>query len=1588
LNLPPNQSNTRHGLEDQFISKRPALSFDGFQGTSTNGLSLEQLMLQLFTEQSQLRDSKKVLVDRLYQYSTINLKQNTTCRYDVTENATILEAQAFIGLLSLLRDKNIDLLNNPNVIDSLNVTSAHFKAVSRLKASLQRVRIISDYQFIWRPTKNKDAQGNTISDPTCNSYTNDDFNIWRMTESLMLFNRAWDLYLALENAYEFYGMEISFSNNLLSAAEKDSVNNYIRKRTQDLATVTTTSPIYNGISLAFPDTRLDRVQAGNWPYICYAGVAYSMINLNGYSGGFTYSNYPYSGKAFLAEFTNKLKYEWTGTPEYRRIAYWYYQSGGGNKYWAEGPMYFKLALGAAIPVWHSIRLNNNLTAENAIPGWIDPALDPFRDDKFINPIKWLGNIMSPENESPPIDDSNTSFSLLTQYMNWDVSYGSQEVASIWARLKSKMPKIPNDKRYHPYYNLLELAIPQNLDPAANSDNELIINANISSSYTSETDEQQATLTYRDNSGKHHYLFLNGEHDHAITSGEGHEQPDQLQLLYSVNGKSILKDAGYDSAKERDNSTKNDFYHHNVPYITKIKSNIVSQDGGFASPYLPYTSPQSILSPITNSLVEIKKDANGLIPDPKRKMSLHQPAYTFLEENNDHFTILRGKTNHVQLEGVQIARIANDYERTVIFVKDNEPYLIDINQLLNRGDVQAANNIAEPNFYLARFLAFASPDYTDEYSMSYTIPFIGSEDSTHISNFVKLNSTSISATQKAYELNTDGSNFSFSIGKNFNSGLIKVNNQIESSLLIRNESVYEKSGSKKEQVSRVKLVAENAVEIENYNFHGYNENSLQFVKEIYAKQSFVGVFKADASEQLKDLFKYESVDLNTKNMVTMYFIEKNASEMDVVVTYSNDNVGNQIINLNYPAKSIALIQFANTKKGYSFFQLEKMNNSWGVKSSYNNNLYVTTNSTMTVGHLMESEGVAIADNVTLTINGGNTLQDIPIVFGNNSKIKFTTSQVNLQNVTFSPIISTNYYSIESTSPASIKIPNMSKVTVEGRVTFTGYRLQIDQGGELEIKDGSLASFTDSFSFLNYGTTKIGAGVTMNLKNFSNYSSSNTLINTNNESRTYFNISSGGVINFGGLATVKGTTFRRKTTSNFSYVGISGSAVRSFENVAIEGSQYGILVSNVPSGKVSFKSITGNNNFYSTIKANNAVFTLDGIITTNSVQDGLAAYSASTIKLTGYHSYENSLIGIRAAQYSTVTNGNEINRLPLDLSIINNTRGIHVYTNGDVNLLGTELEPLMVWLNRRTDNVYNVDDYDLYATLDGKITLSYYQNIGNISIYEDAPEDVNLINPIPSSGFQNNGYAKVNDDEGLIETNRTNSAKSKKDLLKNYRLLLKESSKQALADYLNVNKNHSSHDIKSTAEVLFVLHASQSSDFVWVNSYDKLSRLKSLNDEDAVLIAEQLFYYYTNTEPQQTESAYWLKQLKKMGHELYETGIFDVLYDQAAFNQEVAETEETEQVESEKNTILAYPNPFNPTTSLKLSLKNKAQVQIQVFDIMGRLVQTLANNEQWQSGTHEVQFDASRLASGMYFARTQILESGKAVQTQVTKLMLIK
>jgi hypothetical protein len=82
------------------------------------------------------------------------------------------------------------------------------------------------------------------------------------------------------------------------------------------------------------------------------------------------------------------------------------------------------------------------------------------------------------------------------------------------------------------------------------------------------------------------------------------------------------------------------------------------------------------------------------------------------------------------------------------------------------------------------------------------------------------------------------------------------------------------------------------------------------------------------------------------------------------------------------------------------------------------------------------------------------------------------------------------------------------------------------------------------------------------------------------------------------------------------------------------------------------------------------------------------------------------------------------------------------------------------------------------------------------------------------------------------------------------------------------------------------------------------------------------------------------------------------------------------------IFAYPNPFNPVTTLSYNLPEKSKVSLKVYHLHGQLVAKLVDG--WRDkGLHEVTFDASHLASGMYFYN---LTSGTYSTTR--KMILIK
>jgi photosystem II stability/assembly factor-like uncharacterized protein len=61
---------------------------------------------------------------------------------------------------------------------------------------------------------------------------------------------------------------------------------------------------------------------------------------------------------------------------------------------------------------------------------------------------------------------------------------------------------------------------------------------------------------------------------------------------------------------------------------------------------------------------------------------------------------------------------------------------------------------------------------------------------------------------------------------------------------------------------------------------------------------------------------------------------------------------------------------------------------------------------------------------------------------------------------------------------------------------------------------------------------------------------------------------------------------------------------------------------------------------------------------------------------------------------------------------------------------------------------------------------------------------------------------------------------------------------------------------------------------------------------------------------------------------------------------------------------YPNPFNPTTNIKFSIPKAAFVTLAVYDMLGREIQTLVN-ENLSPATYEVKWDAAKFSSGIYF-----------------------
>lgn len=594
--VPPNEPNSRFLNESPGITMRPGLSIAGFSNENATGLSLQQILNEsLESESSSSYESVLSILSKAQESISLNPDID-----QITNTTNILQYRAFEVLASLILEQNgvsSDDLTNTYNLDIRN----HSESLNDLKEALNTLT-----------SNNKLIQKNPGDEPF------DDY-----LDALRSYNnmaRAIDLYLAIENAYQFYDLDESA---LLSQQEKLDLMTRFRadinilfndglKRSYDLGGLTSVTE--------------DDLEAGNRPLKGYLALSYASMSAQ--------TSTQQEQNELDGYITTAIE-KASATSDNQRELYWMYQTANGGRFWAEGPFYFDFALKDAITFWHAVRLNGNL---GEIP-------DPFFNDWFLNPVQWLADLSTPDGFLPPLDDSNKRAIQSANLLRWSSDYGDEDAGRTFTTIFDNLEDYHSESLIEDQFFLIEAAIPKNEN--SGSQIESLINP----------EEQQFVIRHTDASNQNHYISFVGEKGKAITSGEGHEQPDQLQLLYYMDQFSFLTDGGYDNGSPQENSSWNGYkftntMQYNASEIDRTLDFVTYQnEGGLESPFA--------------SIVET------------RKISTHDEAEIFYENPAPNVELLRGQ---VDLNFESTTQSTSKYNRSVLIVKGENPYLIDVNDI--------------------------------------------------------------------------------------------------------------------------------------------------------------------------------------------------------------------------------------------------------------------------------------------------------------------------------------------------------------------------------------------------------------------------------------------------------------------------------------------------------------------------------------------------------------------------------------------------------------------------------------------------------------------------------------------------------------------------------------------------------------------------------------------------------------------------------------------------------------------------------------------------------------------------------------------
>lgn len=629
--LPPWQTNDRFRKSARI--RHPGLSLNGFDcGDNCDiGYGLKQVLEKVYG--SETETEVQTVFNAIVEQAKEDF-QDTSKFEHIRDNTGRLQARGFVALASYVLENND---YDPTILNpSLPPADV---AVKNFKTALMERK--------WKLIIDQQNDGVKWATP------------------VMSIARTIDFYLALENAYKHYDY-VEYNNatsiHILSVTDKAILTAQYTDLIQDFEKLAET-PIPKSIS-ELASSRYN-IEPGNASLKAQLAIGYAALTWQRHNINNTDDINIKMAKYVVRSFASIL-----ATANNDRHKYWGYQSDDGKHFWAEGPYYFHLTLSQVIPFLHSARINNKLETY----GYVG---DPFKDNKFLNPLHWLADISTPDSKTPPLDDGHKIDMYNISLLLWTSDYGNETISKKFAWIMGDQ-KSSRSSLYP-----VEIAIPRISKPTENPLAETIGNK-FENRADGENGRQEIVIRKLIDH-KQHYIFLNGESGDAIYRGEGHEQGDQMQLLYYIDDVSYLADSGYDrpvrpntegsswfppilNYQNWKHSTWNPYTNHNVMTMEPDKYGWYNNNGGIRSPWLNF-----------------RKKA--------RVQSYHQSVNEIYHQNLGSINILSA---NIDLKATDKNGLNADvetfayYYRNILFIQDPiHPYLIDINSV--SGDIKDTQN---------------------------------------------------------------------------------------------------------------------------------------------------------------------------------------------------------------------------------------------------------------------------------------------------------------------------------------------------------------------------------------------------------------------------------------------------------------------------------------------------------------------------------------------------------------------------------------------------------------------------------------------------------------------------------------------------------------------------------------------------------------------------------------------------------------------------------------------------------------------------------------------------------------------------------